>query len=240
MATKKGKGKPSAPKKKYAFRLTRKGVWLWIFLIFFISTWMFALGILVGRGTAPVRFDIDKLRKELTELKKKTLAVDLRRFKINKNAIEEKPDLAFHEALKSTKEEISLPAGPPEEKKKPPSSKPIQKKKQTVEKKAPPKTVTPGTSGSEPKKETAKPASGRQNGKGMSVQVASVKEGKDADRLIKTLKGKGFSAYRVIAEVPGKGLWFRVRVGPFKNRDEADRSLSRLKKEKFSGFVVNY
>lgn len=233
MATKKGKGKPSAPKKKYAFRLTRKGVWLWVFLIFFISTWMFALGILVGRGTAPVRFDIDKLRKELAELKEKTLTAELRRFKISKNAIEEKPDLAFHEALKTTKEEILLPA-------KPPPPKPIQKKNQTVEKKAASKSVKLGTSGSAPKKETAQSASDRQNNKRMSVQVASVKEQKDADKLVKSLKGKGFPAYRAIAKIPGKGIWFRVRVGPYKNRDEADRSLSRLKKEKFSGFVVNY
>ena len=240
MANKKGKDKASAPKKKYAFRLTRKGGWLWVFLILFISTWMFALGIFVGRGTAPVRFDIDKLQKELAELKKKTLSAELRRFKIDKNAIEEKPDLAFHEELKSTKEEISLPAKPPEEKKKPPPPEPIQKKKQTVEKKAAPKPVKPGTSGSDPKKETAQSASDRQNDKRMSVQVASVKEQKDADRLVKSLKGKGFPAYRAIAKIPGKGIWFRVRVGPYKNRDEADRSLRRLKEVKFSGFVVNY
>jgi len=240
MATKKGKDKPSAPKKKYAFRLTRKGAWLWIFLIFFISTWMFALGILVGRGTAPVRFDIDKLRKELAELKEKTLTAELRRFKISKNTIEEKPDLAFHEALKTTKEEILLPAKPLEEKKNPSASKPVQKRKQAVEKKAAPKSVKPETSGSAPKKETAQSASDRQNNKRMSVQVASVREQKDADRLVKSLKGKGFPAYRAIAKIPGKGIWFRVRVGPYKNRDEADRSLRRLKEAKFPGFVVNY
>lgn len=240
MATKKGKAKPPAPKKKHAFRLTRKGVWLWVFLIFFISTWMFALGILVGRGTAPVRFDIDKLQKELAELKNKTLTADLRRFKINKNVIEEKPDLAFHEALKTTTEEISLPAKPTEEKKKPPPPKPVQEKKQTVKKKAVLKPVKPGASGAEPKKETVQSASDPQSDKRMSVQVASVKERKAADRMVKTLKGKGFSAYRAIAKIPGRGIWFRVRVGPYKNREEADRWLSRLKKEKFSGFVVTY
>jgi DedD protein len=241
MATKKGKGKPAGPKKKPAFRLTRKGVWLWVFLICFISTWMFALGILVGRGTAPVRFDIDKLQKELAELKKKTLSVELRRFfKIKKNSIEERPDFAFHEVLKTTKEEISLPAKPAEKKKKPPPPKPVPKKKQTPEKKVAPRTEKPAASGPDPKKETAQPKTGRQNEKRMSVQVASLKERKDADRMIKTLKGKGFSAYRAIAEIPGKGIWFRVRVGPYKNRDEADRWLGRLKKEKFSGFVVNY
>lgn len=240
MATKKGKGKPSAPKKKYAFRLTRKGVWLWGFLIFFISTWMFALGILVGRGTAPVRFDIDKLRKELAALKEKTLTAEFRRFKISKNTIEEKPDLAFHEALKTTKEEILLLTKPPEEKKKPPPPKPVQKKKQTMEKKVAPKSVKPGVSGSDPKKETAQSASDRQNNKRMSVQVASVKERKDADRMVKSLKGKGFPAYRAIAKIPGKGTWFRVRVGPYKNRNEAEGSLRRLKEAKFSGFVVNY
>ena len=83
MTAKKGKGKPSSPNKKYRLQLTRKGVWFWIVSIFFISAWMFALGILVGRGTAPVRFDIHQLQKELAELKKKTLKEELRRLMRN-------------------------------------------------------------------------------------------------------------------------------------------------------------
>jgi len=63
--------KKKAPKKssRYLLQMTRKGVFLGICLVFFISAWMFVLGVLVGRGTAPVQFDIEALQKELIALK---------------------------------------------------------------------------------------------------------------------------------------------------------------------------
>ncbi|WP_054700325.1 hypothetical protein [Desulfosarcina cetonica] len=39
-------------------------------LVFFLAAWMFVLGVLVGRGTAPVTFDIRALEKELLLLRK--------------------------------------------------------------------------------------------------------------------------------------------------------------------------
>ena len=47
----------------------RRGTTLWLCIIFFVSAWMFVLGVLVGRGTAPVHFDIESLQKELAALK---------------------------------------------------------------------------------------------------------------------------------------------------------------------------
>ena len=61
VATKKGK--------KYLLQLTIKGFFLGLCLLFLISGWMFVLGVLVGRGTAPINFDIQALQKELLELK---------------------------------------------------------------------------------------------------------------------------------------------------------------------------
>ena len=69
MNPKKTKATKTSGKNKYLLQLTRKGVFLGICLIFFISAWMFVLGILVGRGTAPVHFDIEVLQKELIALK---------------------------------------------------------------------------------------------------------------------------------------------------------------------------
>ncbi|MDP7417006.1 MAG: hypothetical protein QF888_03315, partial [Desulfobacterales bacterium] len=42
---------------------------IWFSVIFFVAAWMFFLGILVGRGTAPVKFNIEKLQKKLAALK---------------------------------------------------------------------------------------------------------------------------------------------------------------------------
>ncbi len=52
-------------RKKYLLQLTGKGFFLGLCLLFLISGWMFVLGVLVGRGTAPVNFDIQALQKEL-------------------------------------------------------------------------------------------------------------------------------------------------------------------------------
>ncbi len=237
MAAKKGKAKPASPRQKYSLRLTRKGVWFWIVSICFISVWMFVLGILVGRGTAPVRFDIHQLQKELAELREKTLKEELHWFKIDKDVLEDKSNLAFYEELKTDKEDISLPAEPIQEKRTPPTPKPPQKKTSPAAHKADPKPEKPESSGSGPKKSSTPqtPTKAR-----LSVQVASVKDQKEADKIVLRLKENGFRAYRILAKVPGKGIWFRIRVGPYKNRVEANRALQRLKKEKYNGFLVNY
>ncbi len=229
MAVKKGKDTPSSPKQKYRLQLTRRGVWFWIFSISFISAWMFALGILVGRGTAPVRFDIHKLQKELAELKKKAIKEELRRFKIDKDTLEDKPDFAFYEELKSTKEEITLPENPIQKKATSPSPEPSAEKE----------PVHPASSVTEPKQNQTSPVPAEPEEIRLSIQVASVREQKDADQLVAHLKGKGFPAYRIIAKIPGKGIWFRIRVGPYKSRVEADRALRRLERDKFSGYLVN-
>jgi septal ring-binding cell division protein DamX len=41
---------------------------LWIVLIMFISGWMFFLGVIVGRGTAPAMFDYQKIETEIAAL----------------------------------------------------------------------------------------------------------------------------------------------------------------------------
>ena len=63
------KRKPSTKKKNTPSPQKRKGLVLQIGLIFFVSIWMFILGVFVGRGTAPVQFDIEELQKELAALK---------------------------------------------------------------------------------------------------------------------------------------------------------------------------
>ncbi len=46
-----------------------------------------------------------------------------------------------------------------------------------------------------------------------SVQAASTKDRKDAEAIKAKLAEKGFAAYIVESSVPGKGSWYRVRVG---------------------------
>ena len=67
-------------------------------------------------------------------------------------------------------------------------------------------------------------------GDGYAVQVAAVNVRTDADAIAKRLASKGYSAY---VEVPpnGTGTVFRVRIGTFKTRREADVVAARLQKE---------
>lgn len=75
---------------------------------------------------------------------------------------------------------------------------------------------------------------------GYQLQVASFKDPADADRLVEELRRRGHRAFRQAAYVPERGLWHRVRVGPFKSRFEAQRYKAEFERtERVSPFVVD-
>ena len=59
------------------------------------------------------------------------------------------------------------------------------------------------------------------------VQVLATKKAPAADELMKRLKGEGFAAD--VSAVPDKAGWFRVRVGPFKDRSKAEATARKIK-----------
>ena len=83
----------------------RKSTTLWVCIIFFVSAWMFVLGVLVGRGTAPVHFDIESLQKELAALKEAVQKKEQQWYKNRSEPVSDNPDLEFHEALKQNRVE---------------------------------------------------------------------------------------------------------------------------------------
>jgi cell division septation protein DedD len=75
---------------------------------------------------------------------------------------------------------------------------------------------------------------------GFQLQVASFKDQPDADRLVEDLRRRGHRAYRLAAQVPEKGVWHRVRIGPFKTKFEATKYKSEFERtERVSPFVVD-
>ena len=48
--------------------------------------------------------------------------------------------------------------------------------------------------------------------------MASTQEESYGNQLVAKLKALGFQAQLVSAEVPGKGVWFRIRVGNYGDR----------------------
>lgn len=75
---------------------------------------------------------------------------------------------------------------------------------------------------------------------GYQIQVASFKKQADADAFVADLRRRGHEAYRQAAYVTGKGLWHRVRVGPFKSKFAAERYKKTLEaKERIASYVID-
>jgi cell division septation protein DedD len=81
-------------------------------------------------------------------------------------------------------------------------------------------------------------ASAEPAGTGFSIQVAALRERGEADAIVKRLASKGYPAY-VVAPAKGSASIFRVRVGKYKDRREADTVAAKLQKEEqFKPWVV--
>jgi len=91
---------------------------------------------------------------------------------------------------------------------KPPASKPAEKNAAATDAKAP---AEPG-------------------GSGYAVQIAALNVRSEADAIAKRLTSKGYSAY-VLPPANGSPSVFRVRVGKFQTRREAENVAARLQKE---------
>jgi cell division septation protein DedD len=74
------------------------------------------------------------------------------------------------------------------------------------------------------------PPASEPSGAGFAVQIAAVGERGEADAIVKRLMGRGYPAY-VMAPAAGAPRVFRVRIGKYKDRREAEKVADRLRKE---------
>jgi DedD protein len=75
---------------------------------------------------------------------------------------------------------------------------------------------------------------------GFQIQVASFRNAEDASTFVDDLRRRGHKAYKQAAYVPERGLWHRVRIGPFKTKYDATLYKAQLERtEKIAGFVVD-
>jgi cell division septation protein DedD len=56
-----------------------------------------------------------------------------------------------------------------------------------------------------------------------ALQVGSYQQMSEANSAVLKLKAKGYPAYLMIADIPDRGRWYRVRVGAFSSRSEANK-----------------
>ncbi|HEX5036839.1 MAG TPA: SPOR domain-containing protein [bacterium] len=72
-----------------------------------------------------------------------------------------------------------------------------------------------------------------------TIQVGSYQSSNEASAALRGWKKKGYSAYTAVGTIPDKGTWYRVRIGGFPSREEAQKFLDKFKaKEKASALVV--
>ena len=222
------KSPPDNPKQNATSR-TRKETVLKVFISTLICLWMFILGILVGRGTAPIRFDVQRLQEELATLKAAAVKQTTQRYTIAFQELDKQVDLGFHEALKNPKEDfassaLSLSASVDSKA----TGKTDPHPKETTDNVAK-KAKTAGFQ-KNPPADTPKP---------WVIQVAATQEKTYGTQVMENLKKLGFRAYLTEASVPGKGTWYRIRVGGYASQAEAGGDLERLKREQFSPMIIS-
>jgi DedD protein len=232
--SKKEKG---TPKKNSVSLQTSKGRVLWIGLFLFACGWMFVLGILVGRGTAPVQFDIKKIQEELASLKAAVIKKEHLRFKIDPDAAGHKTDMDFYEGLKKSehgaehkKKQLEVASQQNET----PLSTATDLERKNRDTRAKGNAVDPS-----PKGLPAESGSEAETENKFTIQVSALRDPKVADRMVAKLKDKWYPAYRSVAEIPGKGVWYRVRIGSFQSKAEAQSTLERLKKDKIDALLLS-
>lgn len=84
------------------------------------------------------------------------------------------------------------------------------------------------------------PASSKSSQASYTVQVSALKNMDEASSLKSRLEGKGYKSYITTYETTN-AKWFRVRVGQFNTREEAEAVAKKLKaKENLASFITTY
>jgi cell division septation protein DedD len=87
-------------------------------------------------------------------------------------------------------------------------------------------------------RETAAAGGNEAAGDGFAVQIAALADRKEAEAIASRLSGKGYAAY-IVDPAPGSAAVYRVRVGKFKNRRDAEDVKRRLEKEEqFKPWII--
>ncbi|MDA3918512.1 MAG: SPOR domain-containing protein [Deltaproteobacteria bacterium] len=203
---------------------------------------MFFLGIIVGRGNSPVKFDTQKFQKRL-----ETIAHD---FGAQKK-IPDKIDLKFYDVL--DRPELEEDASNNKSKAKGKIVEILPKKEVVTN------SILMKTS---KKKETFKKGEIKIQGKNRpevkksfekrdkkkiipqkipqgnyTVQIAAYKDFKDAVTEMAILEKKGISSYRIKGSKNGV-TWYRVRSGSFADFDKATEFKKKLEKIKINSIII--
>lgn len=202
-----------------------------VWLLFFVAcACMFVLGVLVGRNTMPVRFDMADLNEKLGRLQKSVLTEEVGAGE-RETPIESIP-FEFYEKLRddsldifSNDEDMPLRRITPKFEKRPSTSATLarvdaEKQERTNER--------PARSPSQQETRKDGPYQSDRSPGGYVIQVASLRNMESAEAVRDRFRSRGYPAYTQQAVVEGTGKWSRVRIGPYKDKEQARDDLVRL------------
>ena len=230
---------------------SRRAIAGWVFVLFLVSGWMFGMGVMVGRGTAPVHFDIDQLRRTLDSLQKNPREPQKPGTPgVESPEMKDKTKLDFYEMLPKNKEDSdlpNLPAAPPVAAAARPAAAP--QAAPAAPKPAPAPAAAPAApTGAAPPAVKPAPAAGAPAAsgppaaatpaRGFTVQVSAVKSEDEARRILDRLRQRGYAGYVEPVTTPDRGTLYRVRMGEFPSKEFARSTLERLQKDGIEAQVV--
>ncbi len=218
-----------------------------------VSVVIFLCGVMVGRGVRADRADGASAVGDLATSPAASATGPAQAPPARPLPASEPPnprdDEAVQNALveKTPKDTKLTPAGKATEPAKPAAvaaaPKPVAVEKPAAQKSAPVERPTPpehaDAGASKAPAQIAPPAApGTVASGGFAVQITALRDRGEADAIVKRLAAKGYPAY-VVNPLPGKPPVYRVQVGRFPERAEAERVASRLQKEEqFSPWVT--
>jgi len=200
---------------------------------------VFTLGVLVGQKLAGSQ-RTDRAPDLLSALDQKSAALERARAA---------PALTFQEELtadagnaqaaaKARPEAVAKAETPKAEAPKPVEKKPEATAKQADAGAIATRTAPPAAPAAAPA--AAKPPAGTVPSGAFTLQLGASPNREDAERMVSRLREKGYAPYITTAEVPGKGTYYRVRMGSFATREAATRYLEDFKREtKTEAFVAS-
>jgi cell division septation protein DedD len=242
---------------RYHLEFSGSSMFFWSLALFFLMGWLFVLGILVGRGFLNEKLEnISELKNSIAKLQKMVKEKESSQ-KIGEKAPDKDPEFAFYKELvdeKGGKTGQLKPAGdkddgaiqadvkPPKESKEregpiPEPAKPVEPLPSDSDRVEESGRMHTESSQKQPSEKNLKEA---EKSGSFSLQVASLTTGEQAQKLISTLKDRGYSSFINKVNVGGK-TYYRVHCGPFGSRQEA---LSFKKafsaKEKMEGIIARH
>ena len=201
-----------------------------------VSVVIFLCGVLVGRGVKPVATGLSALVSSESVTAEVPASTPPAPSSVTGPAAAEPPptpnELTYYDRLEkdtppteTLKPAAEAPDSPAVERSKPPAPRARVERAQSA---------ATRTSASSTVRSSNEPA-----GSGYAIQVAAIRAQSEGDAIAKRLSSKGYPAYVISPAAGTPAAVYRVRVGKFINRLEADQVAARLEKEEqFKPWVV--